>query len=241
MGLRGPAAESRAGFDGIPCPVWLGPRCDWCDGCGLGAGPGVHRCAEGQGPGRGPAGRGRSGTCANAGGRVCGTRAHRAVAANDDCTGGLGVIGRGNCCRLPARAAFRRVGGPAGPGRSAAARPADDPERGRLPGVRWRRRGGAAGLGALPVAGGSRHVRHHLPANPRGPGGRIPGRLQGAHPLGLPGLGSSAAAQRRAHAGHLDTRLPQAAPNRRRARSDYSHRGGLGRRRRTQPRDPARH
>jgi hypothetical protein len=108
---------------------------------------------------------------------------------------------------------FRRVGGPAGAGRSAAARPAGDPERGRLPGVRWRRMGGAADLGALPVAGGGRHVYHHLPANPRGPGCRIPGCLQGAHPLGLPGLGSSAAAQRRAHAGHLDTRLPQAAPN----------------------------
>ena len=50
------------------CPVRPGPPCDWCDGCGLGAGPGVHRCAEGQGPGRGPARRGRSGTCANAGG-----------------------------------------------------------------------------------------------------------------------------------------------------------------------------
>lgn len=35
---------------------------------GLGAGTGVHRCAEGRGPGRGPARRGRSGTCANAGG-----------------------------------------------------------------------------------------------------------------------------------------------------------------------------
>jgi hypothetical protein len=44
-----------------------------------------------------------------------------------------------------------------------------------VPGVRWRRMGGAAGLGALPIAGGGRHVRHRLPANPRGPGGEIPG------------------------------------------------------------------